>query len=348
MKNINESRLYLAPSLKVYLNKHKSNKIASELLDFEGRESGKDLTLIDVEGDNFSYSSSKIIDKNYNNRMSNRNLLDVDKVPIGNVFFNNEISSIVSNKKDRNVIRIGKLINSLFPNKFTSSEIERFVDIIRAKNSNNYEFKVVSGDEIKEYYNSDNCAEYDYTQPYSKGTLGSSCMMDKSYSNDKIFDIYTKNPDVCKMLVMLNKGELVARALLWKVHCVDRRSGDEFDGELLDRIYYQYHWMITSMMEYAESKGYLIKYHNDGYTAGSENRQVVKDGVVMSLKMSVPIKKIFYKSFPYIDTFLYFDVKNGLLTNYKTGGFQLNNIDGTYAASGGVANRFHNYIRKFK
>lgn len=296
MDNINESRLYLSNQLKGYLSKHRSNKIASELLDFEGKESGKDLTLIDVSGDNFSYSSTNSIDKDYRGRMTKLNDKEGLKIPIANAFFTNEIDSIV-NSKNRSTIRIGRLINSLFPGKFSAAEVEDFVSIVRNKNVDKYEFKIVSGDDIKKYYKSENCAGYNPDQGrYSLiGTLGGSCMMNKEAETSKIFDIYTKNPEVCKMLIMLNKGELVARALLWNVHCEDINKDDsEFDAVFLDRIYYQQPWMVKSMRDYAESNGYITKYYGDfGYDSNTDQKYVLKDGLFYKLNMTVSIKKIF-------------------------------------------------------
>lgn len=348
MNRLNESRLYLSPSLRTYLKKNISDEIVKELLDFEGKESGKDITLIDVDGDNFSYSSAKVIDKDYKNKMTLLSDEQGEKVDIKKKFFSNEINNILDSK-NRSTIRIGKLINSLFPNKFNDSQVEKFVNIIRSKNTNNYEFKIVSGDDIKKYYSSESCADYSEesnTGWYSIGTLGSSCMMDKGEYSPKIFDIYTKNPDTCRMLVMLNKGELVARALLWKVHCFNLETSDEFDGQYLDRIYFQYPWMVNSMSEYANENGFIMKYYNSGIS--HNDHKAILNGKEVFLKMTVNVKKIFYSSFPYIDTFKHFDVKNGILANYDVKGFVLGDIGGDYSSSGGVGNRMRNFVRRFK
>jgi hypothetical protein len=286
--------------------------------------------------------------------MTNINNKEGIRVPIDNSFFTNEIDNIINSKKDRGSIRIGRFINSIFPNKFTNAEIEDFVNIVRNKNVDKYEFKIISGDDIKKYYKVENCADYDPKKGrYSvMGTLGNSCMMNKDEVSSNIFDIYTKNPDVCKMLIMLNNGELVARALLWNVHCEvleGPKVGEEFEGEFLDRIYYQHSWMVKSMRDYAESKGYITKYYGGlSFEANTEQRYTLKDGKFYKLNMRVPIKKIFYKSFPYLDTFIYYDVKNGDLNNYKKDGFKLFSIDGSYSSSGGLGNRIRNNIRRFK
>ena len=342
MNKLNESRFYLSPSLKKYLGKNIANRIAKELLEFEGKETGKDITLIDVDGETFTYSSAKVIDKAYRNNMSNLSNDEGDKVDINKRFFNSEVEKIL-NSKTRSTIRIGKLVNSLFPNKFSDSEIEKFVNIIRAKNSTEYNFRIVSGEEILNYYDSENCADPD-NSTYQLGTLASSCMMDKPRS---IFEIYVKNPETCKMLVMLNnRDELVARALLWKVDCTDMENGEKFKAEFLDRVYFQKEWMSNSMIDYATENGFIIKYYNSGIS--HNDCKVVLNGEDRYLRMTVSIRKIFYKRFPYLDTLKYFDVKNGLLANYKVSGFTLCDLGGSYSSSSGLSNNFRNSIRRFK
>jgi hypothetical protein len=72
--------------------------------------------------------------------------------------------------KSRNDVKIGKLINSLFPGKYTPQEVEEFVSRFKryASGENDNKFKIVEGDEIK--------APYLYSNYAEDTELGNSCM----------------------------------------------------------------------------------------------------------------------------------------------------------------------------
>jgi len=204
-----------------------------------------------------------------------------------------------------------------------------------------------------------------------KGTLGSSCMTDKLGREDvtirtphgtsttfgvkgvsNIFDIYTKNPEVCSLLIMTNgEGKLVARALVWNAKVTFCRvSGDvcELDNiQFLDRVYTTEDWMVHRMTKWAKDNGMANRYYN-----GLGDSDLIEyNGVKFSAEMEVNVKKIHYSAFPYLDTFKRYDVKRGKLFNYrpnKFSGFGLQSTHGDYGTTTGTMPRIRNYIRRFR
>src|SRR5690606_31262812 len=100
--------------------------------------------------------------------------------------------------KSRNPLKIGKFVNKVIPGRFKDTDIEAFVNKFKANLENTEErFELVEGDDIAYWYKSENYQKI-------QGQLGSSCMRNKG---SEVFEIYTKNPEVCKMLILIEKGE---------------------------------------------------------------------------------------------------------------------------------------------
>jgi hypothetical protein len=85
-------------------------------------------------------------------------------------------------------------------------------------------FEIVEGDEIAKWYRYENYAE-------NKGTLGNSCMRDK---RDSFFEIYTKNPEVCRMLILKEDDKILGRALIWKLNSFKSYAGGTNNPEILN------------------------------------------------------------------------------------------------------------------
>ena len=186
-------------------------------------------------------------------------------------------------------------------------------------------------------------------------------MRDKEKVKPNVFDIYTKNPESCKMVVMLDEnGGLVSRAILWKVDNSKKNQTNEYFGGqrteetrgldlpesfwFMDRVYSVENWMDKSMYDWATKKGYAYKRGNWG------NRNISFNGVGGHCKMEVDVNKIAYKGFPYMDTFIYYDVKNGKLRNFDAPefkGFGLQSTAGNYGTTTGHGPVLRNYIRRF-
>lgn len=181
---------------------------------------------------------------------------------------------------------VGKILNSL-KIKIKPNDLEDFVNKYKAAFEliNNVEsnFKVVKGEDIRKYYLNDNYFKADRVLG---SQLWKSCM---SYDYcQEYFDIYVDNPDVINMLVLLKDDKVLARALLWDV-----------DGGInyMDRIY-------------SISDSYKLTFESwgrkNGYTLYTDKSKGI---------MSVDLKPVEYDTYPYMDTFRYYNPKTGVATD---------------------------------
>lgn len=200
----------------------------------------------------------------------------------------------------------GAFINKLFKlGYFPQTELEKFATLYKTfSNPVNFEFKVVTGDDIRKYY-------YGGCYESQSGSLGNSCM--KSSGTQDFFKIYIDHPEVISMLVMLNlSGQLIGRALLW--HGTDK---------VMDRVYtvsdeeYQAHFF-----KWAIDNGYSHKTHQNCYKTlhfTGENDDLKR--------IDIKLNNWHYSRYPYLDTFKWLDRVSGVLTNYKPDHFNENCMD---------------------
>lgn len=191
-------------------------------------------------------------------------------------------------KQQRTQIGVGRFINRVAAlQKITvkSEQLEKFVNSYKAacKSVLNpiLNFELVDGEIIKTYYSVNSYQE-------RKGQLFASCMR---YDHcQTYFNIYIKNPEVCKMLILKgqDEGKIVGRALIWTT-----TTGETY----MDRQYTNVDSDITFFQNYAKENGWLY-YPENG-----------------SKLMEVQIKKIDYGKYPYMDTLKYYDHENGILSN---------------------------------
>jgi hypothetical protein len=339
---LNETRFYF---LNNFYNAIKNapiefSDIRRDLLDLYGDETNVDITFVDLDKSNtITYSTQKNIEKEFHNFIDafGKSLvwIPTNKIPT--------ISDDILKSPTRAKIKIGRFLNKVIntPKKYPESLIDKFVVYLQSQSNakeEKYTFKVVKGDEITKYYDSNNYAQV-------RGSLGNSCMNDRD-----VFDIYTKNPEVCSLLVMLNSSDkLVARAFIWDVDIKNGFTKKEEEVDLgdkikfLDRVYSIEDWMVHSMTKWAKDNGLAIKTYNHG------NKWVSYNDTIYDLKMEVPVNKIHYSNFPYVDTFNFYDVKAGKLLNYSgKSGLGLQSTQGNYGTATGYSPRIRNYIRKFK
>ena len=176
-------------------------------------------------------------------------------------------------------------------NRFDNSTIEKFVNYYKSififNRDAHKNFHIVSGKDIKYYYNED-------TYEYKKGQLGASCMRTKGCQN--YLSIYTENPEVCKMLVLTGEKEdsgklgkkIIGRALLWTLT----------DGSLyMDRIYTNNDAAIKIFEKWAKDNNYKNYVYNNPDL------------------LSVKIKAKDYGKYPYMDTFEFYLIQKGILVN---------------------------------
>lgn len=327
---LNESKLFYSPILRRYLQKMSKEgyKIANDLLELEGNDLHGDITFIDSSDDgfftfnrmdksfhkiknywkyNYSYTLSNL-DRNLNDKVYNLDKLD------------NRFG--VYSGGDRNLIRIGRFVKKFLPI-YNPSEIEEFVNKLKSiQNQLEYKIELVDGLDIARYYSSSN-----YLSNW-QGDLANSCMNNKGY-----FEIYIKNPESVKLLIMTTGGKLVARALIWKLLSCKPNFGFEY---FMDRVYSQQDYHAVMMHDYANNKGWAYKLHEYIIYKGS----VIKGDITMAVK----IKKLKYESYPYLDTFNKLDYNSGILRN-RGRGFKLRGLGGL--PSGGVLPHEQPKIKKF-
>lgn len=192
--------------------------------------------------------------------------------------------SVIWTSSLRSESRVGKTFKKIMSDGgkiFSDSIIERFVNIYKS----NYDFKfnlngrfdLVSGDLIKHFYLEKNNSG-------RGGQLSNSCMR---YSQcQEYFEIYSKNTDVCDLLVLYDspsKEKISGRSLIWK--CVD--------GSIyMDRVYTNTDSDINLFYEYAKLKDWNKDWKYD--------RQV-------------QLKEWTFKYYPYMDTFCVLDTSTGVI-----------------------------------
>jgi hypothetical protein len=212
--------------------------------------------------------------------------------------------------QQRTQIGVGRFVNRVAAlQKITlkSEQLEKFVNSYKAhckKIIGKERFEIVEGEDIKKYYSVDSYQE-------RKGQLFASCM--RYDACQTYFNIYIKNPEVCKMLILKGEEEekIAGRALIWTT-----TSGETY----MDRQYTNYDSDILLFKNYAKSNGWLY------YGSGKG-----KD-------LEVQLKDIDYVKYPYMDTFKYYDVKKQLLSSSdaleeEDHIWTLEKTDGTYRTS---------------
>jgi hypothetical protein len=316
---INESMVYFSKPLRDTLDKiEDTSGIVNDLKSILGKNiQNVDITLIHLDNPGYlSFAKMPSVKKN----------LEADALPfpgdLDNDFEQNVFDFLFSNtktwEKSRNQIKIGKLIQTFFPNKYNSQQIEEFTNKLKSLQSeNSLKIEEVSGEDIKKWYNESSYQNLD-------GSLGNSCM--RYAKCESYLDIYIKNPEVCKLVIVTEGGKLVARALVWKVH--------EVFEWYMDRRYFSKEEFDQTLKDYAIKKGWAYKTQN----TFSNLTSVTFDGKVFDSDMIVKLKEgQDYSKFPYVDTFKTYYPEISTLVNKEDTkserkAYLLNRTDGTYTA----------------
>ena len=309
---INESILYYSPDFKFRINQLKGNRIADELIRLEGNDiEDFDITFINLSKEvgylNFQ-TMRKAKEKAESVWVNSKIKFDKEWEPsVNNSLYNNDISGYNRTGiywNNNNQIRIGKFIKKLSKGKFGDAEIEDFVNNLKSAQDEPEKIEIVSGDDIEYWY------DFKNYYPSNNGTLMNSCMAER-----KFFNLYTKNPEVCRLLIMTDNDKLVSRALVWRINSIQGDDLKEKPEYFMDRIYYIKDHHRNSMEKYAADKGWACRSIDDIISYKGESHMV---------KMSVKIKKetgeFTYDPFPYLDTFKRYDFKTGLLWNDRQRG----------------------------
>ena len=247
-----------------------------------------------------------------------------------NIFYGNIIISKKSLERNLNDIkridfRIGKFVSKILTSagiKFTLIELEDFVDKYKSRIKLKKElwvdrFKIVKGEEIRYWYNSEN-----YLIPNDGSSLGSSCMR---YARCQPYlDIYTNNTNVVQLVILMappvemvdeetgevenvSNDKICGRAILWT---------DIHGRKIMDRIYVNESSDVKVFKEYANINNFYCKsvqdYNSDTYLEfhGSLIEKREENTIVVQLKRNVD-----YSYYPYMDTLKYYNIKTGIITN---------------------------------
>ena len=175
--------------------------------------------------------------------------------------------------------------------KYCNKDLEDLVNLLKAEVSDG-NFSEVSGEDIAHWY-----VGVDYAE--KSGSLSGSCMRDvpKNW-----LDIYSKNEDVVKMVILSKNGELVGRALVW-------------ENKWMDRIYGSDH-TIQMFKGYAKEKGWNHKLRQ---CYEDQRNWVSSSGKEFQQKVTVNLKTDF-SNYPFVDTMCY--MSDGEITNEKSSGFK--------------------------
>lgn len=350
LEKVNESVIYFSPKFRKLLSKIEDNEIANDLLEVEVTDVKPDITFVDldpVKDDYLTFTTMrnaiKVIDDGYTH------LKEFEREPTDTDRFNNKESRIelisqmydhshLSNifKKSRNPVRIGKFVNKVLGTKYNPTQVEEFVNKLRASKEKSAErFLIVEGDDIAFWYKTENYAEI-------KGNLGGSCMREKPSS---FFEIYTKNPEVCRMLVLLEGDKLIGRALIWKLSYARAYGKNLEDGiYFMDRQYTIKESDVDKFRAYAVENGWAYKTNNNHHSLET----ITYNDDTFNCSMRVDVKDLSYSRFPYIDTFRRYSPNSDALFNDEEdssdyeGDYILDHTDGTYREiEGGVWSNWH-------
>ena len=85
-----------------------------------------------------------------------------------------------------------------------------------------------------------------------------------------LFKIYTENPDVCKMLILIEDDKLIGRALVWKLSSIKIYGKDPVqDSWFMDRQYTIKDSDVEKFRNYAKEKGWIYKSSNKTVLVGT-------------------------------------------------------------------------------
>jgi hypothetical protein len=271
------SPLVFSPKLKTILKKIDTTSVAKELLKSEG-ESLSDVSWLDIVKDDSKSVSALSTDRS--------------KRCTPAEYWTTSL---------RNSGNWGKMINKLFPGKFTNVDIDAFYDRYRPQldDKGDERFQLMRGDDVRIWY---------HEKKYN-GEMGSCMRYDKC---QKFFDIYTKNPEKCGLLVYLDESgdRAYGRCLVW--NNLIKPSGDTKEDKepywLMDRVYPasgKQSVIPPLFKKYAIENGWLYK----------ESDSFMLNGQRKTTSVTTRVKPVDHALYPYMDTMQYYTPATGRLSS---------------------------------
>ena len=299
-ENKSTMRIFYSDEFRNILKKIKDKaNISKELLDSEDNYNELDVyTAIDITDKNDMISYIQVSRLERLNKTGGTNIHKIPDVDLTAIRAS-VLTPDAWNKGRTPYYSIGRWVRHIFIDvkkmNISDSDLENFVDeykrVYLSINNIEADMELLSGEEIKKWYLVDN-----YEEDCENTDLGKSCM--RYEKCQEYFDIYVKNPEVCKLLILksnIDPSKISARALLWTID----NSSKGYDNELyLDRIYYVNKEDIEIYYNWCKKNG--VKFAYDNYRMGSE---------IKALKYfaEVHLGEYTYETFPYIDTFGYYN-----------------------------------------
>lgn len=263
--------------------------LAESLLLYENRDDIRDdITLFDITDKSDSISFIQV------NRLSKIKDSDSDdeSVKLNDWIYRkwyqtNNTLSFPGWKTQRTNINIGRFLTRIF--RITKKPIsdklkEEFVNLYKSmwKISNeSTQFELVKGENIKKWYLEDN-------YQFDKGQLSNSCM--RYHKCQKYFDIYTKNPEVCSLLILHGDDitKIIGRALIW--NAIDT---DGSECLYMDRIYTNFDSDTNLFINWANKNNIKYSYKMED--------------------LKVNIKEVNFNYYPYMDTFCFLNKEKSFI-----------------------------------
>lgn len=213
--------------------------------------------------------------------------------------------------KYNSITKIGRIINKLYPNRYTASDIEEFVTEYKKTYDRDFSLVgMVEGEDIKYWY-----SLYSYNDFYPTGEiineteLNQSCMCEEKHQ--PFLDFYAVNKDSVQMVLLYaddTRETINARALVWKPSTINGKKNT--NGVLfMDRVYYNFLDNKITLQKYAEGQGWYYKkanYKGEIYNPYNTRYE----------KVTFTVDNIKYPKnhlFPYLDTLDRLDVLNNTL-----------------------------------
>ncbi len=212
--------------------------------------------------------------------------------------------------KNRVKIKIGRFIKKFFTEfslsefKINDSEIERFVNVFKSYFSEDGKnLKIVEGEDIQKYYLEDN---YYRDNGYINGTLWNSCMRQRE--RNSFMKLYNSNPNIKMLVLFSDDNKVKARAILWESGVFDE---DGKEWKVMDRVYSFFDHQVDIFKNWANENGYIYKWRQD---AKSELYFLI-DGKRTRLNLSIKLENSDFETYPYLDTFKFYNVKEKRFSN---------------------------------
>lgn len=230
--------------------------------------------------------------------------------------------------KGRSEIKIGRFIRAFLTasgnDYYTAKAIEEFVNLWKSiRSGKDIEFRIVEGSDIPKYYQSKNYISEEF------GMLGDSCMNDE---RDEIFEIYSKNPSVCKLVILeAPDGKILGRALAWKPSKLESKTEGFSPEWILDRPYTTKDSDVNKFKDFANQNDWAYRYRLSNDYDESRYKFVWRGSKYIS-KVEVKLKSGGnFRLYPYVDTMRFYDGIDTLSNHgFPRHCFSLNDTDGGY------------------